>query len=909
MHQFKSGREVKDYYTAALEGGDYYTQDERTCMWHGKFAERMGIGEFVTKENFARLAENINPITGERLTPRTSADRTVAYDVNFHCMKGVSLLYFATKDARILDAVRDATRETMREIEAQVSTRVRRNGQREGERHSGELIWGEFLHTTTRPVDGVPDPHLHIHCFVFNVTHDPSENRAKAAQFREIKRDMPVHEAAFHCRLAWKLEEIGYRIERRGKGWDVAGIPYSLKRKFSRRTEEIEALAERLNITDPARKAELGAKSRARKSKKLSPEELQREWVHRFNDEDRASLQRVMQQVAPNRDLTKQERRAAEAAVTSAIDHHYVHASVVDETRLHEKAMRFGVGKVRPEMVRELVGRHADLVRRVEDRRTLVTTRDVLAEEERMLTFARDGRGTCVPLEGREPWNPAGNRLSQHQTRAVRHLMQSKDRVMILRGGAGTAKTTLLREISGAMRERGHRLTVVAPTVDASRVVLRKEGFADANTLKSFLDSPERIKAAKGSLIWVDEAGLVGTPTMAKLFDVAKKIGARVTLCGDTKQHPPVERGDAMRLIESRVGIVPAELVEIKRQTGTYMESVRHVHREEYDLAIKMLDKMKAIREISMGDWTPVVGEFLDNIKSGRSAIVVCPRHIEGEKIAGMIRAGLRSEGKIGSDERLFLRLRDSLRWTDPEKEDVARYETGQVIQFHHEAGSRSNKFMPGDRFDVVRNEQTGEARMTGRDGKERPLPLKHVAAYGVYEPVMLPVAVGDQLRATSNGMALNGKHRIHNREVFRVAGFSTRGNILFDNGWEVPPQFGHLTHAYVSTSPPAQGRTVDSVMVIQSLGNGPAANANQFYVSISRGRKSVSIYTEDRKTLVDAVSRDASRRSAIELISPQSGQDRSRERALTIARLKHYERERVRPRQQERSQGREQRR
>ena len=39
-------------------------------------------------------------------------------------------------------------------------------------RRTGNMAWGEFIHFTSRPVDGVPDPHLHAHCFVFNTTFD-----------------------------------------------------------------------------------------------------------------------------------------------------------------------------------------------------------------------------------------------------------------------------------------------------------------------------------------------------------------------------------------------------------------------------------------------------------------------------------------------------------------------------------------------------------------------------------------------------------------------------------------------------------------------------------------------------------------------------------------------------------------
>ena len=35
---------------------------------------------------------------------------------------------------------------------------------------TGNLVYADFLHKTSRPVDGAVDPHLHIHAFVINTT-------------------------------------------------------------------------------------------------------------------------------------------------------------------------------------------------------------------------------------------------------------------------------------------------------------------------------------------------------------------------------------------------------------------------------------------------------------------------------------------------------------------------------------------------------------------------------------------------------------------------------------------------------------------------------------------------------------------------------------------------------------------
>jgi conjugative relaxase-like TrwC/TraI family protein len=103
----------------------------------------------------------------------------------------------------------------MEEIEREMKARVRRGGKNEN-RLTGSMAWAEFVHFTSRPVDGKPDPHLHAHCFAPNLTWDEKEQRFKAGQFGELKRDAPYFEAAFDARLSHKLEGLGLPTQKAG---------------------------------------------------------------------------------------------------------------------------------------------------------------------------------------------------------------------------------------------------------------------------------------------------------------------------------------------------------------------------------------------------------------------------------------------------------------------------------------------------------------------------------------------------------------------------------------------------------------------------------------------------------------------------------------------------------------------
>ena len=91
---------------------------------------------------------------------------------------------------------------------------------------TGNFAYAEFVHFTTRPTGdaGIPDPHLHLHCYVPNVTWDKEEKQWKALQLGEVKRNAPYFESSFHSRLSKRLSELGYRIKRNGKFFDIDGI-------------------------------------------------------------------------------------------------------------------------------------------------------------------------------------------------------------------------------------------------------------------------------------------------------------------------------------------------------------------------------------------------------------------------------------------------------------------------------------------------------------------------------------------------------------------------------------------------------------------------------------------------------------------------------------------------------------
>ena len=279
---------AKGYYTSKAE---YYAggRAELAGRWGGKGAAMLGLEGEVTKHAADALVENRDPNTGKTLTCRQRKDRTPGYDFTFNACKSASILYGLTGDPEILDAFRSAVDDTMRDIEAELSTRVRKGGRME-DRTAGVAVWAEYTHLTARPVNGVSDPHLHSHCFVYNAVFDPAEQRWKAGKFSGVKANAPRFQRAFHSRFAWRLSELGYPIERKGDGWEIAGFDRGIIERFSSRTRQIEAFASERSITDAGQKDRIGARTRGRKQKDDTMPVLRELWDARLTPHDRACL-------------------------------------------------------------------------------------------------------------------------------------------------------------------------------------------------------------------------------------------------------------------------------------------------------------------------------------------------------------------------------------------------------------------------------------------------------------------------------------------------------------------------------------------------------------------------------------------------------------------------------------------
>jgi ATP-dependent exoDNAse (exonuclease V) alpha subunit len=175
-------------------------------------------------------------------------------------------------------------------------------------------------------------------------------------------------------------------------------------------------------------------------------------------------------------------------------------------------------------------------------------------------------------------------------------------------------------------------------------------------------------------------------------------------------------------------------------------------------------------------------------------------------------------------------------------------------------------------------------------------LPLDQTRKFSLFEREKITLAVGDLIRFTKNV-----KHRgqkFLNNELRTVVSIDD-GKIIFDKGEIVHNGAPlHLDQGIAVTSHASQAKTVDQVIVSVPVRSFSQANEAQFYVSMSRARWAMHVFTDSKVALRDAVTRPSKRLSSWEIVNlPEKGRalkaelDKQRAKEQTGQQEKAYER------------------
>ena len=275
-------------------------------------------------------------------------------------------------------------------------------------------------------------------------------------------------------------------------------------------------------------------------------------------------------------------------------------------------------------------------------------------------------------------------------------LSQKENPTYILRGYAGTGKTSLVKTLVRTLPSISMRFVLMAPTGRAAKVLSNYTG-QNTSTIhrriyqtKSFPDGSFRMVRAENkyvnTLFIVDEASMIGEQRefggSSLLDDLLSYVfsgeNCRLLLIGDTAQLPPVESQESPALdceyLKAQFPITAAtfELTEVKRQAlesgilynATDIRQLLSQNLYEYSLPIFHLEGFNDIQKIEPETFEELLHNAFANT-SDNEAVVIC----KSNKRANMFNQAIRGrilniDGEIATGDKLMV-VKNNYYWTE----------------------------------------------------------------------------------------------------------------------------------------------------------------------------------------------------------------------------------------------------
>jgi conjugative relaxase-like TrwC/TraI family protein len=656
----KLGRGQERYYLDKVAEGaeDYYSgEGEAEGYWLGDAAEDLGLQGKVDADQLTAMLTGTNPASGEPLGLRHVEGGPVpGFDLTFSAPKSVSVLWALGGHpvaAEVKDAHAAAVEAGLDYLQREACWTRRGAGGREFVCGNGFLAAGH-VHRSSR----VGDMQLHTHALIANATY--AEGRWTRLYhpgiYEHAKTAGYIYEAHLRDELTRRL---GVRWREISNGIaEIEGFDPDHLRHFSTRRQEIlEAAGE-------------GASARARQIATLATREV------KDRDLTDASLRDLWREKAAEIGLTRESIRAtlgqarqapqgrvAVAEVEAAVTAHASHFDRRDAIQAVANCLPAGAPGHEVTELADAFLTTPDVVRIASTAKgERFTTRAIWELERTALDRVEfmAARTDCAVVPGIVVSRVLARRPSMKadQRAMVERLLGGGEGVVVVVGEAGTGKTyALVAAAHGwGIGELPTPLRVAAPTWRAANV-LRSEGL-EAVSVASLLASFDRAAArgeaplAPGSVLVVDEAGMVASRALARLIDHAQKAEAKLVLIGDPAQLGEIEAGGLFASIAARTEpIVLDEVIRHRHQLEREGAKLIREGAGRDALSIYQGAQRVTVSDDPLARREAMVSDWWRSFERGEDTLMIAKRNAEVSELNALARERVKAAGRLGDEE------------------------------------------------------------------------------------------------------------------------------------------------------------------------------------------------------------------------------------------------------------------
>ncbi|KPA09343.1 exonuclease V subunit alpha [Candidatus Magnetomorum sp. HK-1] len=861
----------------------YYQKDHfhafNESSWFGNACKDFNLSGTVQKAGFVHALDG-KTREGVQMV-RESTNRRNGIDYVFEAPKSLSIALRMLDDKRLNNAIDESLQITMEHMQDDaIYTRYKKDGQLIRE-NTGNMIASIFPHSTSRSCinskDKIesPDMHEHRHVVIMNVTKNEA-GKWLAIDNQPIFDNQRYYNTIFQSELSKRVQSLGYGIALKENGnWELAGIKQEWidnfsKRKFAidERFQALKTIKKYPKMNDAQLRDIAALETRMDKELNYTQSELVDVWSKQINP-------KLIQKSV---DSSKDQKQLENPELLKEA-YEILHTKTSTFTRIElESAMMqlsrgvYGIDEINKMFDNGITSGKIQLIGTKQKgyySSETFASKSMLDLEKGIVKAVKSGFNKHQRLAGELKINQAFSEhqyLSEDQANAIESILSSKDRYNFIQGDAGTGKTTTMRVLNDALKGSITKVRGLTFTGKAALELEQKGGFK-CQTLHSFLKRQE-LSMKDNHLLIVDEASMVNTFQMRKLFDVAESRPGEIQILfvGDWKQLQAIEAG---RLFSDMIEIYKhkiIELTEAHRFKTEMMESIADCLQAYQDgcnddgicEAIAELEKesMAYFEDAENGKLlNDMINEFTENPDS---SLIVCVSNEHKDHINKLCAIALMEDDKIDSDTTTI----KSIHQKDQPligSNISTQYRPGDKLFIDYATG-----LVPHQICEVVRTSGLHKIIVQIDEVLTTEINLERDKVHKIMERE-IEISKGSRVVFTRNDYRLG----VRNGTTGKIVDISENGNIKIDIGSDnhiyIDKDYGFIDNGYAVTAYKAQGMDAEKVLFYSESSDSHLLNSELFYVACTRATHELKIFSDDKEQLINSVTEHQYKPSALE--------------------------------------------